>query len=272
MLLDECHFTYGSFNSRDYRLIFGHCTTEAYDELAGKLSSKSIFNRRNRTRYLLADDFENSPISFDAEIVTECAEPLSVAERKVIEKALFNKAQYQKMYIDAADDIDGSLTETVDGVTKRLYFNCRFVNPSRIANAADDVVGYKFTIECDSYLLWQDEITKTLSVSGSSVTVQTDTNLVGYTYPEVTIQVGSSGGDVVIANTTDDMTRLTKFHDLTAGIKLTMKGNLNYISGQNYEKFEGQNFIRLLDGSNVFSIQGDVTSVTFKWQNRRYLI
>jgi phage-related protein len=91
-------------------------------------------------------------------------------------------------------------------------------------------------------------------------------------YPKVTIQTGSSGGDIQIINFTDDTTRATSFVSLSPNITLTMRGDgINYISGDYYQKFSNKNFIRLLDGENTLNITGDVKKITFEFQNRRYL-
>ena len=98
-----------------------------------------------------------------------------------------------------------------------------------------------------------------------------DTDMEEYVYPKVTIQMGSSGGDVIIANNNDDSTRLTKFIGLGELATVVMKGELNYVSGQYYEKFADRNFIRLLDGENTLTIIGDVESITFEYSARRVL-
>lgn len=273
MILDGCHFQYGNFNSREIGVIFAHCNTESYDSLMGDVSSSSIFNRRNKVRYILSDNFDDSPISFEAEIISDNYAAFPVQYRRVIEKELFNKPDYRRLYVDMDDDIMGDTYEYVDGYLKRLYFNCRFINPTKIEDGNGLVVGYRFLIECDSCMMWQEEIEKTFEITGGSsiISVEADTDIGGYTYPDVTVYVGNSGGTVTIINSTDNASRFTKFNSLSPNITLIMKGNLNYVSGQNYEKFENQNFVRLLDGVNAIGVTGDVTSIKFRWQNRRFL-
>lgn len=273
MVFDECHFHYGTFDSKDYGLIFAHVDTSEFTQLMGELDSSYVFNRRTKSRFIIADNWEDSPLSYDAEIVSEDTSPLSKENRRIIEKALFNIPDFRKLYVDTDDDIYDETQETIDGQLKRLYLNCRFVNPSKIENDCGQVVGYNFTIECDSSMAWQDAIEKTFSITSPNeiVSVDIDTDVGGYTYPEVTITVGQTGGDIIIVNTTDDPARLTKFVNISPNITLTLKGELNYISGQNYAKFANQNFVRLLDGNNSISVTGDVTSIKFKWNNRRFL-
>lgn len=273
MILDGCHFQYGDFDSREYGVIFAHCNTERYLRLMGEVKPIFFFNKRSKTNDIISDDFSDSPISFDAEIVSDNFEAFPAPVRRMVEKSLFNKPNYRKLYVDIDDDCEGNTFELVDGQLKRLYFKCRFVNPVKIEDGNGIVVGYGFSVECDSPMAWQDEVVKkyTLTDSNTIITVNADTDIGGYTYPDVTIHIGSTGGDLTIINTTDNSSRFTKFNNLSANITLTMKGNINYVSGQNYEKFENQNFIRLLDGANRISIVGDVSSIEFKWNNRRFL-
>ena len=178
--------------------------------------------------------------------------------------------------MDILDDVHAETFELIDGVQKRLYLNCRFINPEKIEDGAG-IRGYKFTVECDSLMAWQDTITSTYPLSHDSessnsvITVKTDSDLNDYIYPKVTITIGSSGGDITISNNTDNESRLTSFEGLTSNIELIMDGEFNYVSGQNFEKFSDRNFIRLLDGENKINVVGDITSITFEWNNRRYL-
>lgn len=272
MILDGCHFAYGDFNSREYGMIFAHCDTSSFVNLMGNVSSSSFFNKRNKVRHIVSDSFENSPISFEAEIIADNFEAFTLQHRRAIEKALFNKPDYRRLYVDMDDDIMGDSYEYVDGYLKRLYFNCRFMNPTKIEDGRGLVVGYKVTVECDSCMAWQDAVEKTFSIpSNGIVSIDIDTDIGGFTYPEVTLYIGASGGTVTIFNSTDDASRLTKFGNLSPNITLMLKGDINYVSGQNYEKFENQNFIRLVDGVNMLSVSGDVSSMKIKWQNRRFL-
>ena len=50
-----------------------------------------------------------------------------------------------------------------------------------------------------------------------------------------------------------------------------MKGELNYVSGDYYEKFANRNFIRLLDGENKLLMLGDIDSVEFEYSARRLM-
>lgn len=277
MILDGCHFQYGGFNSRSYGIIFAHCNTNVHTDMIGEISSSTFFNRKQKTAHLLHDNYDNSPIRFEAEILSDNAKAFTQQERREIEKALFQKTDYRRLYIDLDDDFMGDSYEYVDGVLKRLYFNCRFMNPSKIEDGNGLVVGYQFTIECDSCLAWQDAIEQefvfhdTNTDATHTINIDVDTNIGGYTYPDIEINIGVSGGDISIVNVTDEATRITGFVGTTTGSSIKLNGNINYISGNYYDVFSHQNFPRLLDGTNTFIISGDVNSVKFKWNNRRFL-
>lgn len=272
MILDSVHFEYGNFISRTYDLVFAHVDTSVFTPSAGTLTSNTLFNKRNNLRYVIKDDYSDSPISAAVEIVVCNGSPIPKEDRRKVEKALFNRHEYVKLYIDIMDDIMGDTYEFIDGIEKRLYFNCRFLNPERIENGEGLVVGYRCTMECDSGFLTQDAISRTFSVSPpETIVLKIDDDTKDYVYPKVTIQVGSSGGDITVRNTTDDNTRFTSFVGLTANTQLILDGRINYVSGQNYSKFAHQNFIRLLDGNNSINVTGNVTSIKFEWNNRRFL-
>lgn len=281
IILEECHFEYGDFVSRNYGLIFAHVDTSEFKSLAGEIQVNTIFNKRNNRNYLISNDYEDSPMSFDVEIVTDNPYPLTDRERREIERRLFYQRDYRKLYVDAQDDCAGLTTELIGGVRKRLYLNCRFIDPERIENGAGDTVGYKCTAECDSFMSYQDEIEVEEALSNDSeesvsyVKIYLDTDTKEYTYPKVTFETGAQAGDyagnVTIINQTDDPSRLTSFTAIPRAASVTMNGELNYISGEHYSRFSNKNFIRLLDGENIISVQGNVSKITFVWQNRRYM-
>ena len=236
----------------------------------------TIFSRNAKKRYLIDDDYTNSPISFDIEIVTENCRRLETVERRQIEKWLFNHRTYRKLYLDIADDEFGETYEYVDGKRLRNYLNCRLINPEKMEYQGG-AVGYKVTLEADSSMFWQDATVKTFSVNNGAadvstiITVDVDTDLDEYIYPKVTIKMGSTGGDITIANNSDDNTRFTKFVGIGAFATLIMKGELNYVSGQYYEKFYQRNFIRLLDGENKLMVLGDIDSIEIEYSARRMM-
>lgn len=265
------HFEFAGVSSRQWGLIFVSLNTDRMVQLGGAKEGVTIFSRSAKKRYLVDDDYSASPVTFDVEIMTDSERCLDPWNRRKIEKWLFNHRDYRRLYLDMLDDCRGETYEYVDGVCKRNYLNCRLINPERIEGNGG-VVGYKATLEADSNMFWQDPVIKKFILNGgtsTNITVKVDTDLDEFIYPRVTIQVGNNGGDIVITNNSDDSSRTTKFVGMSPLSSVTMKGEINYISGQYYLKFADRNFIRLLDGENTFTILGDVDSIEFEYSARR---
>ena len=276
MDLAGCHFTYANTSSREYGLLFAHCETSDYTAINGTTKPITVFNSRGNKQYFVADSYDDSPISIDVEFLTDDDRTLSVREIRDIERWLFNRKNYYKLYIDIADDCYAESYQIVDGIEKRFYFNCRFSNPSKIYGNGG-TVGFKARMECDSYALWQDALTQTFNIGHTSssdssiISINIDSEVDDYVYPKIKITMAQAGGDIYITNNTDDTSRITSFKSLTGSIEFTMNGNLNYISGNNYIKFYDRNFVRLIPGVNNIGVVGAVSKIEFEWENRRYL-
>lgn len=264
------YFEYSGVSSRQYKLIFANVNTERNICLAGNIQPNNMFNKMNNRNYQVGYEYRDAAMEMDAEIVTEDGSCMDDATQRNVEKWLFHRSGYRKLYIDPTCGEDDT-TETINGEKKRLYLNCIMLNPERIEGNGG-IVGYKFTIVCDSAMAWQDNVSLRYSLGGgssSTITVNVNTDLEDYIYPKVTIK--TSGSDLQIVNQTDSSSRITSFTGLTSGIEFIMNGNgVNYISGDNYLKFKDRNFVRLLDGSNKLSISG-ASSITLEFQNRRYI-
>lgn len=256
------YFTYGGISSENMGgLVLANAGTSRLTEMAGTIGGLSFFNGKNKKKYLIADDYSSSPLSFDVDIVKCNSEPINQSEMYMIQRWLFNKGTFGKLYIHTGNDHD-----------QNIYLNCRFVNPRKLDG--DDVLyGYTATIECDSDMLWEDPIVKSFNLSGSTntISINVDSDRVGYTYPRVRIRMGSSGGSIYIINSSDDTGRITKFSGLNGGTTLVLDGAINSVNDSYYEKFEIRNFPRLLSGNNSISVQGNVTYIEYEWQNRRYI-
>lgn len=268
MVITNSFFEYAGIDSKPYHLKLLNLNTSSYDSCVGNIEPTSFYSKKEAKRYSIDLDYTNSPIEFDIDIISPS--PIPPDQVRKIEKWLFNQRKYAKLYFDKDEDT----CETVNGVTRRTYLNCRFKNPSKIEYG--NMYGWSCTLECDSLMAWQDPTNSSFALSGSTsgstiIDVEVDTDYNDFVYPYVTITTGSSGGDITISNHSDDTARLTSFSNLSANITFNMNGGINYVSGGNYEKFVDRNFIRLLDGTNSISIMGNVVEIAFKWQNMRYL-
>ena len=271
------HFEYNGEQSLKYGLIIANVESGRFTDIAGEISGETVFNRKNTQRHLIGDNYVDSPISFEVDIVTTEGRRLTRLEQRAIEKWLFNRHAYKKLYLDPRDDCNGETTEIIDGEPKRLYLNCRFINPKKL-EYFDGVAGYTATLEADSCMWWQDAITYSFPISNptesssTTITLTVDTDLDDYIYPTVKFTMGSSSNrNVRIINLTDDNTRFTEIDSVDAEDVVTIKSNLNYISGDYYDRLVNANFPRLMDGENVIEVWGDITNIEFEFNNRRFL-
>lgn len=274
MELYGCHFEYAGVSSRACGLIFANVETSRYTAVMGETSTVSMFNRHSKKKYYVDTLYDDSPISFDAEVVSN--HPISPYEMREIEKWLFNQHSYQKLYVDV-DDSNYDGVEMIDGQVLRQYINCKFINPSKIEGNGG-IMGWSLTVECDAPMAWQDPIFKTFDMTSLGeryITLKVDTDFAGYVYPKVTIKLkDGEAKDLQVVNITDDAYRLTTFVSMTGGATLIMDSELNMLSGDSdkyYEKFKHKNFIRLKDGENRLSVSDNVSSIRFEWQNMRWL-
>lgn len=215
------HFEYAGVSSRKYGLIIANAETKRNTNLSGSIKGVTVFNKATKSVSLVDNDYSGSPVSIDIEIVTDDAQPIGRSEMREIEKWLFNRANYRKLYLDEHDDIYGETYEIIDGEQKRLYLNCRFVNPSRL-EYNNGVIGYKATMEADSGYWWQDAIIRTFENGDGStiasvgegassswkINISVDTDIDDYVYPVITFTTGNSGGNVMMFNLSDESDEL----------------------------------------------------------------
>lgn len=154
--LTECHFIYNDINSRTYNLVFAHIDSEEFAPISGVKESAYVFNKATKSRHIISDRFDDSPLFLDVEIVRCNGETLSNTEIREIERWLFANSKYKKLYIDPVDDPSGETYEISNGKQVYTYLNCRFMNGEKIFGNGG-VIGFRCTIETDSYLAWQDE-------------------------------------------------------------------------------------------------------------------
>lgn len=269
-----CHFEYKNKSSREYGLIFANVETKRFLQLSGSIKGETIFHKGTKRRYLLGDNYEDSPVEFEVEIVTDNGSTIDRDERREIERWLFNRPSYGRLYIDSEDDYFGDTSEIIDGEEKRLYLNCRFVNPTRI-EYRDGVTGYKATLEADCGFWWQDNIsiTKTLNhtqlSSQSTITIEVDTDIEDYVYPDIRFTTGDVAGDVTITNQQDILFPAV-FKSIGRNTTVDADGSINFVN--HVELFMAdQHFLRLVNGENNIVVRGCVKDIIITFQNRRLL-
>lgn len=399
MNLCECHFTYNNTDSRKYNLIIANIETEMFRPIVGVKKGNYYYNKASKSRCLIGDDYSDTSLEIEIEIVTCDASPLKQKEIREVERWLFTNSIFRKLYIDMDDDYFGEMYELVYGVQKRLYFNCRFMSPTKIYGNGG-IIGFKCILETDSMMLWQDPIVHAFDVSKDPITINdggetrrillgdinmngrleaidaqnilmvylytimheedpdydpwvtpryafdpplskyqliacdmdytsedydndtppnvqaidaqrvlilflcdvlsdpvpmstiiilddgsivvvdegtkvidvpVDTDLDGYTYPEITLITGKTGGDIEITNLNDNRDRVTKFANVPPYSRVVIDSSISRVSDGLYEQMTKKNFPRLISGENKFAINGDVTTMSVSWQNRRFL-
>lgn len=265
MVLEECHFTYGDYDSRKHNLVFGHFDTDEFTNMYGEVETRHIFNRRAVSFSYIGDNYEDAGLEIEIDIVNICGEPLTREERREVESALFHGNKYHKLYLDQDDDEQGLCFDIVNGEPKRLYLNCRLVSPRKIFDAEDRVIGYTCILECDHHMFWQDPISVVYD-GELTTTITIDTDQRGYTYPE--LHVKGASGAFTFVNLTDDPARETK---IEYDGDFDLIGNMNYLTRAAYEKFTTKYFPRLVNGENEIKITGSFEECTLVYQNSRFV-
>lgn len=158
------HFIYDGTYSSKYNLIIANVETSRETRIAGEKTGFFVFNKASKSNHLIDDDYSDSPMSFDIEIVTCDGTPIDLNAMRKIERWLFTNSVFKKLYVDPVDDKFGETYEVVFGSQKSLYFNCRFLNPEKL-EYNNGVVGFKCTLETDSMMLWQDEVSASFDFS-----------------------------------------------------------------------------------------------------------
>lgn len=274
MELYGCHFEYAGVSSRACGLVFANYETSRYTAISGETSTISVFNRHNKRKYFIDTEYDDSPMSFEAEVVSDF--PIDPYEIRQIENWLFNQTSYQKLYVDV-DDSNYDGVEMINGQMLRQYLNCKFINPSKIEGNGG-IMGWSFTVECDAPMAWQDPVICTFDMSTTGddyVMVNVDTDMNDYVYPKINISISEGDAkDLKIVNITDDPYRVCTFVSMTGGSTIIMDGELNMISGDSenyYERFQTKNFVRLKNGENKISVSDNVATISFEWQNMRWM-
>jgi hypothetical protein len=152
-------------------------------------------------------------------------------------------------------------------------------------NQGYGIYGFKFTINCDSSFMWQDEQTLIYLSSATPVTpstpvtlrVNNTSQLCGYTYPTLIIKTGSVSAtptSITLQCVTDN-NRLVQLTNISANDTIILTASPNLISAtvtsDIYSKFN-KKWLRLLQGINsiaVSSVGIRVTEIQIKYQNAR---
>lgn len=161
--LYECHFQYNDVYSRDYGLIIANIETSRFMPIVGAKKGEFLFNRKQKATELMGDNYEDTPLSIEIEIVTCNSDPLDLRTIREVERWLFQNSKFRPLFIDMDDDPYGETYELINGDFKRLYLNCRFMNPEKIESRGG-IIGFKCTLETDSMMMWQEPQTYAFAI------------------------------------------------------------------------------------------------------------
>lgn len=201
MQFTEKHFVYDGINSRRYGLFFAHIDTEPFKKISGTPTYQKNFYNNTKTNSIVGTKWDESPISTEVEILSE--NPISKKELREIEKWLFNRPQYCKLYIDKREDED---IEVIDGEEKQCYIECLFYE-TEVIEYIGGIYGFKAIMELSSPFALQDSIIKTIDSNSNDeyteVVINVDTDDGDYVYPITTIKCNDDVEEFEIINTSD---------------------------------------------------------------------
>lgn len=290
---------YGSFfqfngqSSEPYHLVFANIETKRNRQLYGTIKSETIFNKTNKTKYLIGDNYDDYPFSFEIEIVTEDGRTIDEASRREIEKWLFNLNSYKKLYMYNCNENTGVTT------LGNIYLNCRFINPERIEYNGG-VVGYYATLESDSGSWWEDvECTyennngSTEQSNSHSFCVEVDSCPVDFIYPDIEVEMKSTIGgsardmnflqirnnsDTVLSSGSASLSYRTLYlaDIVDNGSTIKIDNETKQITKNNTlispDALTSLDFPRLKNGANNFIIKGGDATIKFNYKTRRTII
>lgn len=220
-----------------------------------------------------------SPVlEFEAEVYTTNLE-ITAVDASIIQRWLFGQTKYKKLRIVQPD-------------MEEIYYNCILKEPyeKRVGNI---IVGYSFTVSCDSPYAWGNDKTVILKQQNQRYFVYNDSDNNGFTYPVIEFQASMnyihslspviSGGNTIevvggyspnmvfqIVNYTEYSTisidkNTFTIKNLYPGEKLWIDCETQQIKTNSSVKIMKRtvlplNFFKLVPGLNEISFSGSTTS------------
>lgn len=168
-----------------------------------------------------------------------------------IQKAYFSSKNYKRFQIVQNDLMD-------------IYFDALLLDP-KVTKVGNETKGISFIVSCSSPFAWHFPKTRSYTYAGAVI----DENIIfnnesddaeSYLYPNLTIIMNSSGGDVTITNS-DDGSRVFEFTSLSADENIivdcyrqTIKSSTGLRRINNFNK----KYLRFVNGLNHLRVQGGV--------------
>lgn len=263
MHLSGNYFQYNGQPSAIWGLFFAEVELSPDRRRMGSPEYATQYNRLTHRHFLQQAGWQE-PLAFEAEIVSDRV--LSDEEVGEIYDWLFHETAFRRL-------------EILSDEHESTYLNCVFHAVEEMqggVNGKYGPVGFRATILCDAPWGWEDgEAVYEAPQLGAQMTFHNPSAYKGYLYPEVTIQTGSQGGDLLLQNITDG-NRQTKFTGISAAphtltlLPETLEVRSSLSTEPVYDAFN-KNFFRLLPGLNRFSVTGDVQKLTLQYRIARLI-
>ena len=254
-------FSFDGIPSSNYALTISSTTdgSEVSTNFPGdvKLFTEKLFNRTDEFYY--GASVEPS-LEFPVTFLTDNEELMAVNLEK-IGLWLFGKRNYSDLKILQPD-------------MQNVTYRCFMLQP-KIIRIGNTIKGVSALVHSkDPWGLSEEKMyTYTFTPPVSNVVI-TNNNLSddsGYLYPNMTITMADTGGDISITNTSDN-NRVFSFSGLLANEVITIDNSLQIISSNSGLRRLGnfnKNFLRLVSGSNNLLITGAVTQITLEYAEAR---
>lgn len=221
-----------------------------------EISTENIYQRPMPYTYGVS---QTGVLTFPLTVMSP--DEITADESGKISRWLFGQLGYKKLQIFQAD-----LT--------MVYFNCILTSP-RTRRIGNKIVGYDFTVVCDSPWAWEFPRSIDRSYTEEVVfdTLQFDnlSESSDYMRPTLTMTINSFGGDFTITNDTDAGNDLT-MAGLSPNEVITIDNDRMFLTSSSglrrFSNFNG-NWLRLAHGRNNLSLTGNVSRAIMTYQSVR---
>lgn len=196
---------------------------------------------------------------------------LASTEASVVSNWLFGQMNYKKLTILQPD-------------MQYVYFNCIFTSP-QVIRIGNTIRGFTATIVCDSPFAWEYPHTISYAYGGGgliqdSIIINNTSDNADYTYPSISFAMNVFGGNISVINNSDSVIRAFTFTGLSSNETITVNNDLQIITSSiagenrltNFSNTSGSanyKWLRLVPKQNNISIEGNISSLEFTYQNAR---
>lgn len=220
-----------------------------------ELKTQSVFRRPAPYLYGVS---QSPVLEFEAEI-TSIQGDFTAIDSSLIQKWLFGHTNYKKLKIVQPDMED-------------IYFNC-FLKDPKIKRVGNLIVGYIFTVVCDSPYAWGMTKTVTYTQPNRTYILYNESENNFYTYPNFTILMDGGTPFFKITNVTDN-NRVFHLQNLSVGETITVNNDLQIITAtltpNILSKFVSPiQFFRLLPGANELFLEGNFVTLDISYKTMR---